>query len=92
MIIYLKIFQAFQEDNKMEAIPVDGKDVGKGMEFSSDKNKPPFVEDIAREKIDEINEGSDSNGDCSSNPLNTEKIRNQKQTFSGLFKASAMPV
>ena len=62
------------------------------MEVIENDKKSPSTSDPNDSKMEGVNEGSDSDSDRRTPSPDTEQMNNQNQSFSGLFKASAMAV
>lgn len=78
------------EETIINALAVEGKD-NKDIELTTENIKQTFVDVKEEQKMDDVIEGSDSDGDLSPpTTLDPEQLNSQNPTFSGLFQASAM--
>ena len=67
-------------------------DKEKMMQVNEANKESQSVADSSDPKMEGVNEGSDSDSDRRTPSPDTEQMNNQNQSFSGLFKPSAMAV
>ena len=62
------------------------------MQVNENTKESQLIADSNDPKMEGVHEGSDSDSDRRTPSPDTEQMNNQNQTFSGLFKPSAMAV
>ena len=67
-------------------------DKEKQMQVNETNKESQLVADSSDPKMEGVNEGSDSDSDRRTPSPDTAQMNKQNQTFSGLFKPSAMAV